>query len=285
MWITEWRAISARIAALIEAATFATRTRQYEETGVCEVLLQGAREIQQRLRDLYSLHESELPHEPKVCLFAYLEDAEDDQRAAPGIDVIVITKLALFKAEFEYLMADTEAVVQSLVLRAFTHLQGSIAADHDVQKRWEMAFDTGERTCERLGACHLLLHGIWSFKADAAGARTDLVLGEQQGVWERAERTAEGLVLTEWKLVRNQKEVAIKAEEARGQARRYTTTPFGGFELASRRYLILVSKDRLDTPPDVRDDDVTYEHVNIAVAPKVPSVDARSTRRAQEVKG
>src|ERR1700722_9028346 len=37
----------------------------------------------------------------------------------------------------------------------------------------------GSVACERLGAVHLLWHGIFAFKVDGSGARTDLIAPEQ----------------------------------------------------------------------------------------------------------
>ena len=276
MWVTEWRAISARIAAIIEASTFATQTRQYEISGVSAILDQAVRDIEARLKSLYEVHENELPDDPKICLWHHLENC-DKQPVTPVIAVLAVTRLAMFKAEFEYLITDAEVAVRSLTWRAFTHLQSSIAAAEDVRLRWQQAFKNGETCCERLGASHLLQHGIWSFKADAAGARTDLVLGVQHDDWEGAQRATEGLVLTEWKLVRNPRQLGAKAEQARAQARRYTAAPLAGFELTSRRYIVVVSEERLDMPKQLQEDNVTYEHVNVAVAPKSPSADARSS--------
>ena len=42
-------------------------------------------------------------------------------------------------------------------------------------------------------------------------------------------------------------------------------------ELASYRYLVMVSKDVIDMPVDVREGDVIYRYINIAVDPFTPS--------------
>ena len=82
-----------------------------------------------------------------------------------------------FKSEFELTVGGSVEHAKSLVERAFIHLQRTIVVDHDIRKKWKSAFNTGEIACERLGAVHLLSHGIWAFKADALGERTDLILG------------------------------------------------------------------------------------------------------------
>jgi hypothetical protein len=48
---------------------------------------------------------------------------------------------------------------------------------------------------EKLGAAHLLLHGIWAFKVSATGERTDLVPGEKLEITPQVEAASEALVL------------------------------------------------------------------------------------------
>ncbi len=183
----------------------------------------------------------------------------------------VLMLLGAFRAEFEFLSADNEAVARSLVVRSLTHLQRSIVADDTVRRRWKASFTAGETACEKLGACHLLGHGIWAFKASAEGERTDLVLGSRLEVTDDVRRAAEALALTEWKVVRHRKEFKQKAQDAFNQAKRYSQGILAGFELASRRYLILVSEDYLTLPDPITEVDAVYEYWNIAVSPHTPS--------------
>jgi hypothetical protein len=90
--------------------------------------------------------------------------------------------------------------------------------------------------CEKLGAAHLLLHGIWAFKVSATGERTDLVLGEKLEITPQVEAASEALVLTEWKCVRKPGELDHKINEAFSQAKIYSVGVLADFELASRRY-------------------------------------------------
>jgi hypothetical protein len=154
-------------------------------------------------------------------------------------------------------------VVRNLVERAFTHLQYSIIADSHVRATWNSAFNEGEAACERLGGTHLLLHGIWAFKTNAPGEPSDLVLGTRLEITPQVERAAEGLVLTEWKVVREPKELTSKAAEAFIQARLYGMGSLAGFELATRRYLVIVSKDRLTMPQSRFEGLVRYQYENV----------------------
>jgi hypothetical protein len=143
--------------------------------------------------------------------------------------------------------------------------------DETVAAKWKKAFSLDEPACERLGAVHLLSHGIWAFKASADGARTDLVLGEPLQVTSQLREASEALVLTEWKLAKSQAEVATKLKQALAQASQYSAGILAGFELSSVRYLILVSDNILPMPPDVTVGEASYRHINIAVSPVVPS--------------
>jgi hypothetical protein len=124
--------------------------------------------------------------------------------------------------------------------------------------------------CEKLGASHLLFHGIFAFKITGAGARTDLVFGEPIEAGD-AERTADTLVLTEWKIVPSVAKASDVATAARKQAELYQSGVLGGVELHDYRYIVLVSETRLPSIADLLVGGVTYRHVNIAVKPEVPS--------------
>lgn len=137
----------------------------------------------------------------------------------------------------------------------------------------EKAHDKGETACERLGAIHLLWHGIFAFKVNAERARTDLVFNEPP---ESSILTGgiEGLVLTEWKVADDGATATRKIPEARTQADLYSQGAIAGVELRGYRYLIVVSLKQLRMPPDETAGGVVYRHVNIAVQPDVPAIAA-----------
>jgi hypothetical protein len=150
--------------------------------------------------------------------------------------------------------------------------------DHEFRKAfirasfYSFAFKTGETSCEKLGAVHLLLHGIWAFKVNTAGERTDLVFGESVPDSSSVERAAESLVLTEWKRVLSPTKTEAIASDARKQAARYTVGALGGLvELVRYRFIVLVSENTLTLPADHSENGVVYRHVNVAVDPKPPS--------------
>jgi len=125
---------------------------------------------------------------------------------------------------------------------------------------------------------HLLVRGIWAFKSVAPGERTDLILGTRLEITPQIESAAEALVLTEWKVVRKASELGSQADRAFVQAKLYGVGSLAGFELSSRRYLVIVSEDRLDMPSDRAEGGVDYHYKNIAVKPSSPSK-APSRRR------
>ncbi len=224
-----------------------------------------------KFKDNYT---SSLPPTAVASLDRFLTNHTQNFMAPPirGIDGLkfVLPCLASFRSEFTFQLSDIQAVAKRTTERAFEHLKRSIIADESVKQRWIDAFKLGETKCEKLGAAHLLLHGIWAFKADAAGERTDLILGGPLNL-SQVESIAEALILTEWKLVRSDKEINEQAKQALTQARIYSRSSLAGFELASYRYLVLVSDNALDMPTDINENDVIYRYINIPVNRKVPS--------------
>lgn len=179
--------------------------------------------------------------------------------------------LAALEAEVSYLLSDHQASIRSRVELAFQHLQRLIVIDHDVRDRWLKAFQAGEVECEKFGAVHLLSHGIWAFKVNATGGRTDLVYQEPLQDTRAAASAAEGLVLTEWKKCRNGDNPDRQFAAARTQAKDYAAGVLGGIELTRVRYAILVSEKSINVPDDITEGAVTYRHLNVAVAPATPS--------------
>ena len=107
----------------------------------------------------------------------------------------------------------------------------------------------------------------------------NLVLGTPMRSSEEAERSAEALVLTEWKKVQASDDPEKKADEAQVQAQIYAGGVLGAFELAEVRYLVLVSKGSLQPVSDRQDGEVTYRVVPIAIEPSRPSKVARRRSR------
>jgi hypothetical protein len=271
MWNVEWNALSARIASLMEAGTYLANLGR-DDFASFQKVFQNAIDLKVQIGHFRDNYGSQLPEPAGSCLARFAnEQLPELTRGLPGMHAALIL-LASFRAEFSYLLIDSEAVGRSLVVRAFTHLQRSIVADEVFGDRWRAAFNKGETACEKLGACHLLLHGVWAFKASAQGERTDLILGTPLAGTNLSEvrAAADALVLTEWKKVETKGELDGRAEQAYEQARRYSSGILAGYELSSRRYLVMVSSDFLQMPNPREDRSVLYEYVNVAVSPSSP---------------
>jgi len=176
-----------------------------------------------------------------------------------------------FETEISFLLSDRQEVLRARSERAFAHLQRSIVADPAFREKWQSAFKDGEVACERLGGAHLLLHGIYAFKINAEGERTDLVFQDLVGDLADEQRYADGLVLTEWKVAVSDAKAAKQFAAARTQAGRYAKGALGGSELAGYRYLIVVSNEPVQNLTDIAEGTIVYRHVNIAVQPRTPS--------------
>jgi hypothetical protein len=76
-------------------------------------------------------------------------------------------------------------------------------------------------------------------------------------------RAADAMVLTEWKMVREKDDPAVRATAAMEQAKQYTRDTLAGFELSSRRYIVLVSERVLnwsEQPQDIALTQQPFEH-------------------------
>jgi hypothetical protein len=175
------------------------------------------------------------------------------------------------ESEISYALSDVQEVIRVRSERAFAHLQRSIVADPDIGAKWLRAFEAGEVACEKLGGTHLLLHGIFAFKVNAEGERTDLVFPDILNDLTEKQRYADGFILTEWKKAKDEKEAGKQFAHARAQAARYASGVLGGTELGGYRYLVVVTRTHVTVPGDIVERNVTYRHINIAVSPQPPS--------------
>jgi hypothetical protein len=145
------------------------------------------------------------------------------------------------------------------------------------------AFEKNEVACERLGSVHLLSHGIYAFKVDAVGARTDLVFNEPPSD-AMLTQAVEGTVLTEWKIAKDAKDAIAAVRAARIKADLYSQGAFAGLELRSHRYIIVVTPKELPSgslgPDDRTAAGFIYRHVNIVIESDVPSKVSKTLARA-----
>jgi hypothetical protein len=195
--------------------------------------------------------------------------------------------LASIKGNVDRLLADSEVVWRATTERAFEHLQQTIVVDPDARRRWKDAFEENEPACERLGAIHLLWHGIWGFKVHAGGERTDLVVGEliDAATIGRAARAGTALVLTEWKRVTQKLSVPAATQAIEKQVKRYRRGSLAGVELKRTCYGVLVSKKHVPPPSDRAFADFAIRFVNLVVDPDTPSGGRRDLRAVTPARG
>ena len=278
----QWKVVSSRIHGLIDGGKLYAQhlaVRSNDDYGSGKWLREEAEGVLDALRTFRRQFDLLLP--PSVL------DALDDfdARIAPLIKdrtaeigsslqermCTALVALATFESKLSFLLSNVQEVIRSRAERAFSHLQRSIVVDDDIRSKWTKAFEKGEVACEQLGAVHVLLHGIWAFKVDARGAKTDLVFQEPPSDLTVTQRTADGLVLTEWKKAAEDNLAAQRFEEARRQAATYAQGPLAATELTAYRYAIVVSRHQVKPPEDVREGGIVYRHLNIAVDPRMPS--------------
>ncbi len=278
-WKTDWLLLAAEISGMERMGElyFGSIGQCPDAGAMSGVLVPHSMELYSRIETFVSTHQRTLPPLATERLHKWCQEYRwhfSDEGLSAGTSGKVqhrVLSLASLRVAMGHLLSDFDAQAKSLTERAFLHLQRSLVVDESLRGRWGAAFRRGEIECEKLGAVHLLQHGIWAFKVSGEGERTDLVLQQPLSDLGTVETIAEALVLTEWKLVRNDSAKEAVALDARKQASRYGRGILASAELASHRYVVLVSDDLVEPPADRLEAGVTYRHVNIAVAPSVPS--------------
>ena len=230
-----WAALAIRIKSLQSAGELYSRFQGYhqEDTyGAGEYLREQCEAAVQYLEHFVKEFHSSLPREAEDRINLFLNsrlaqavrDKLTAQRGARG----ALVALAALEAEITFILSGRQEQIRALSERALLHLQRTLAVDEDMATKWKKPFDRNEVACERLGSIHLLSHGIFAFKVDALGARTDLVFNEPPDDLLLT-RGVDGLVLTEWK-VADEKNAKKKFHEARTQADRYKQGALAGIE-------------------------------------------------------
>ena len=280
-YLDQWRALSSRIRGLMKAGHLHAQylaVRSSDSYGRGKRLREQSERVLTALQAFRASFHQVLPPLAVTAIDEFvarnstlINDTTGTSDSLQERVWAALVLLAALETEISFLLSDVQESIRARSERAFSHLQRSIVVDEDIREKWRKAFEDGEVACEKLGAVHLLLHGIWAFKVDAAGARTDLVFQEPAGDIAAAQRCADGLVLTEWKKAAEDGQSGQRFDEARVQAHRYAQGPLAATELAGYRYAVVVSRSRVDIPDDVREGGVIFRHVNVAVAPRAPS--------------
>lgn len=277
-WQNDWRNIGVRIDGVIEAARVAKELSGKLDGGLPGYLHLQWNDVFSLLSELFTTHRSVLPPMAVARFDSFVAQHQSVIKANDcSYEASRIGYLVGLRAELDVLLADSQVRLRMAAERAFLHLQRLLVADRQFSQKWYDTFADGrEPDCEKLGAVHLLHHGIAAFKADGAGGQTDLILGTSLLPDENLLRAVDGFVLTEWKVLRDPKSARRIAEEALDQAERYVTGVLVGLELAATRYVVIVSEKECVLPEDKSFRGVLYRHINIAVRPQSPSTAARA---------
>lgn len=280
-WQSQWQVLSHRIGGFLEAVkVFVDLFQMTKDESISgkyylikNVLLPEAKDVMVAVDGLCEAYKDVLPTVVREVVQRYSSHLQSiSDTSLTGLFWAAMI-LAAMKNELDYLLADQEAAALAIVERAFMHLQRTIVVDQDQRNRWVAGFKKKETQCEQMGATHLLWHGIWAFKVDAKGERTDLVLECPIGeLVERIRTSGSRLVLTEWKRVWDRHGLESATKEAMAQLMLYSQGSLAGIELRSARYAVIVSQKHLTMPPDQTiNNNVTIRFVNIVVDPKTPS--------------
>jgi hypothetical protein len=282
-WYDQWRAIDARIHALGERGHLAFASPQtvgsdFHGTVTAGIIREG-KELFELLGSLESAAGDAFPEPARRCIRDFRQDFHSllhpgAQRLGGwgGVQAVLDAFVGV-GARLRFHMSDVQASIRSATERGLIHLRRSLIVDDALRDRWAIAFKRGEPALEGLGAVHLLLHGIWAFKADTKGERTDLVLGQHLvgDLLDQAQTAARGLVLTEWKRIGSAKQFAAQCDQGLLQAQRYSQGALAGVELTTVRYVILVSMDVDQNREPAEFSGTTYRFVSIQISPRVPS--------------
>ena len=266
-YIEQWNALAARIRSLRAAADLYAQfliSDKGDGFSVGGELVDQSRSILEALRGFHQSFHASLPPAARDCLERFLNGRparviSDDWTKANEVKVGPVF-LTAFESEMSFLLADAQEVIRARSERAFLHLQRLLVVDAEHRSKWKAAFDkkrAGEVSCEQLGAVHLLWHGIFAFKIDAHGARTDLAFSAPIDP-SIVQRGIDGFVLTEWKLA-DEGNATRRFDEARVQLRLYQQGPLVSVELTGYRYAIAVSLT--DLPKGLVPDDMEIGRV------------------------
>ena len=282
-WIEKWIALSARIEGLLRSGEFVVSVLSYRNGDglgiVRKWIVPEIKNITEEIKIFHNIHKNDLPDLATDALTRFfLQDWVANEPHQENTNILSIAALVTFRSEFDYLIRDSEIEARNRSEVAFGHLQRLITIDPDARKKWKEAFAQHETSCEKLGAVHLLAHGIFAFKITGTDSATDLAYNEPVSNESAiVRRSANALILTEWKLVKDVSKVDQKAKEARIQIGHYTQGVLGGIELKRTKFIVLVSLQSIQAmPTDLELNGITYRHINISVDPASPSVAAKA---------
>lgn len=278
-WLADLRLELESAARLREVLRLSTHREDLES----ELAFEPNRKRQEAFRRIFN--EARLARQESLLdpLHALLDGGpgrlERDRRAGQMLALEYLERVAMLEAQLAPLLTSQEPAWVERVELALLHLQRSLVVDDTLRGKWVTTWETREENLEKLGAVHLLSHGLFGFKADAQGAATDLILGQPLQT-EASARAGAPLVLTEWKKTNGSpKDVEEKKGSALKQLDLYQASVVAALWLRRTRFVILVSKRKLKValPDRVLADGTVDRVVNIAIEPENASKEAKRT--------
>ena len=181
----EWQALSNRIRGLMQAGELHARFLGINSGDVyarSKRLREQCEKVLDSLEAYIKSHKDRIPLPASESIKEFISNhgvlVRDKTGTNDSLEQRVWAALVMLgglESEITYALSDQQETIHVRSERAFAHLQRSIVADPDICDKWARAFQDGEVACEKLGGAHLLLHGIFAFKVNAEGERTDLV--------------------------------------------------------------------------------------------------------------
>lgn len=286
-WENEWAAISQDLSAFQEVAqvylNLYAQWPKKDQYSQKDSIIAQAKRLYDRVRTFSQVNEGFLPATTKQWLDRFVKELDSKEvfthPATTPLVEDVYFPLTIVKAEVDKFLPREQMAIRSISERAFLHLARLLAVSEPVRMIWKQAFACGEPALERLGAIHLLSHGIWAFKADTIRARTDLILADKGIDLHEVERTGTSLVLTEWKRAEPERTMGEARTQALAQTKIYRWGPLAGYELSKRAFLVLVSmRSSQHAQAEFEEEGVVYRCIHLEIEPDAPSVAARKER-------
>jgi len=290
-WLIELRVIIKRthsFTSIVKTVAQLLNVNTGIQQGLCEKLSKETLSIFDLIDNFYNTYKTKNILDAKIeeLLKDFIQlNSDRYKQVSNSFDEIklAVINFGLLSNQLDFFMSDKTTYFKSIIERSFHHLQRLIIVDKTIRSTWRKIYDKKrEPELEQYGAVHLLHHGIWAFKADASGGRTDLILGNSitQPQLDEIQSVTEIMVLTEWKKLKKTKkkndDMDKAIEAAYAQAQRYTNDTLFGFELKDIRYLVIVGEKIFKNSIFIKEKDkekngILYKVVCIDVDPKIPS--------------
>ena len=175
----QWGILAARIHALTKAGELYGQLRASNDVySVYKLLAQQCQRILTLIEQYQSDFQDVLPDELFNCFSDFFSGNDGRnvavirEKPSKSSALYGLVALSALESEVSFLLSDKQEQIFARSERAFMHLQRLLVVDDTLRGSWRSAFEeSGETKCEKLGAVHLLWHGIFASKRLALPAR------------------------------------------------------------------------------------------------------------------